>query len=224
MGALIGALYASGLSAKQLENIFSKIHLKQLIRMVDISWHQTGGLVRGDKLISFLRSKIKCKYFKELKIPLKIVATDFWGRTSKVFEKGDIIDAVRASTSIPGVFEPVVIGNRVLTDGGAVNPIPYDLIRKDCDILIAIDVFGAVPHQVGKIKPSILECIHSAYLTTQESIVRSKLAISQPDILSGISLSHIRTLDFHRLDEILKGVKDDVSRFKAKLKKVLANS
>jgi NTE family protein len=80
------------------------------------------------------------KTFEELRIPLTVVATDFWRRESVLYRSGPLLPAVAGSMAIPGLLRPVVFGERVLVDGGVVNPLPFDLLRADADIVIAIDL------------------------------------------------------------------------------------
>jgi NTE family protein len=80
--------------------------------------------------------------FEELDIPLQVVATDLWTREQVVMASGDLWPAVNASMAMPGLFSPVKLDDRVLVDGGLTNPLPYDLLWDDCDIVIAVDVLG----------------------------------------------------------------------------------
>ena len=129
----------------------------------------------------------------------------------------DLVTAIRASIAVPVVIEPLVLKGRVYTDGGTVNPLPYDLIKDDCDILVAIDVSGEkVPEEHDPV-PSMLENIFSTFQTMQASIIRSKMKNSKPDIIVQPHLPNFQLLDFYRKDEIFKGVEKDVKRFKREL-------
>ncbi|TGV63686.1 patatin-like phospholipase family protein, partial [Mesorhizobium sp. M00.F.Ca.ET.158.01.1.1] len=81
--------------------------------------------------------------FAELKIPLKVTATDYFGHKLAVFDDGDLHSALAASAAIPAVFRPVTRDGRLLIDGGIYTPVPFDLIEKDADIIIGVDVVGA---------------------------------------------------------------------------------
>jgi len=137
IGALIGAAYCSGLSAKEIEKIALTTELKDL---VDFTEPKTG-FIAGRRIEKFIRKIIKDKNFKDLKIPLSIIAADINNGEKVVFEEGDVTQAVRASISIPGIFSSVKIGKRELVDGGIVDPVPVDIL-KDAGIkrIITVDL------------------------------------------------------------------------------------
>jgi len=217
MGSVIGALYASGVSAAEIEGFYNKMTLFKVTNMIDLSLSRKGLSIRGKKIMTWLRKRIKCQDFAELEIPLKIVATDFWNRTEVVFDKGDIVDAIRASISIPGIFRPYVIGDHVYIDGGIVNPVPYDRIRDDCELLIAIDVYNYPPEDAKKAVPNTFESIFYTYDIMYNILMNKKVDISRPDIYVQTSLRGINILDFHKLNEVYDYIGDDVKRFKREL-------
>jgi NTE family protein len=201
----------------QIEELFDDMGIRKMGSMVDLSIFSNSGLLKGKKVEAFLSENLPVKNFADLPISLKIVATDFWKREEVVFDQGALLTAIRASIAIPVVLEPLVVKGRTLTDGGTVNPLPYDLIRDDCDILVAIDVSGErVPEKHDPV-PNMLENIFSTFQTMQASIIRSKMKTSKPDILVQPQLQNIQLLDFHRKDEIFKGVEKDVERFRQEL-------
>jgi len=217
IGAVVGGFYASGVSGAQMERILKTLKFSDVVETVDLSMLSNSGLVSGKGIKDFLYEHIPARTFEDLKIPLKVAATDFWERRQVVFKSGELIPAIRASMSMPAVFQPVRFGGMVLVDGGAVNPLPYDLIRKECDILIAIDVSGEKTPSEGDRVPSIFESIVSTNQIMQESIIRSKMKISKPDIYIKPDLTNIRVLEFHRYDEILNSVGQDVEGFRKEL-------
>jgi len=219
IGAIVGAFYAAGVSGAQMEEMLRTVRVAEINKMVDFSGPLASAFLKGKGVERFFHNNIPARYFKDLKIPLKIVATDFWKRTEVVFESGELVPAIRASMSIPGLFKPVKIGDTVLVDGGAVNPLPYDTIRTECDVLIAIDVSGAKTPGGRGLIPSFMESIMSTFQIMQRSIVEHKLRISQPDIYIKPELKNVRVLEFYRYAEIMRGVQDDVERFKHEVTK-----
>ena len=214
IGAIIGAFYAGGMEGKQIEGLFDDMGIRKMGSMVDLSIFSNSGLLKGKKVEEFLTENLPVSNFADLPIPLKIVATDFWKREEVVLDSGDLVTAIRASIGIPVVLEPLMVEGRTLTDGGTVNPLPYDLIRDLCDILVAIDVSGErVPDEHDPV-PTMLENIFSTFQIMQASIVRSKMKTSKPDILVQPQLQNIQLLDFYRKDEIFKGADKDVERFR----------
>ena len=224
IGAVIGALYAGGLTGRQIEEIFDGMGIRRMTGMLDFSVFSTLGVLKGKKVEDFLRGHLPVLSFEELSLDLRIVATDFWKREEVVFRSGPLIQALRASISVPVLLEPYQLGGRVLTDGSTVNPLPYDLIRSECDILAAIDVSGQkVPDDEHPV-PSMLENIFSTFQIMQASIVRGKMSSSGPDILVHPELANIQFMDFYKKGEILSGVTEDVKRFRKELREKLGQN
>jgi NTE family protein len=125
VGSVIGAAYASGISAKELEEIAALVRFKDFSRWTFSRF----GLFSNDKMSIFLRKILRCKTFEELKIPMAIAATDIITGDAVVFTKGDLLDPVRASCAYPGMFQPVRIGNQLLVDGLLAHSVPAAPLR-----------------------------------------------------------------------------------------------
>jgi NTE family protein len=222
IGAVIGGFYAAGVSGARLEQLVKEIGFRDLYKIVlDFSLLSQSAIFTGKGVEDFLSREIPARTFEEVEIPLKVVATNFWDRRPVVFESGNLITAIRASMALPAVFEPVLLNDMVLVDGGAVNPLPYDLIRQECDLTIAIDVSGVKTYAPGDSIPNMVESILSTFQIMQASIVEAKRKLSPPDIYVKPALTNIRVLDFYRYKEILAGVRDEVQGFKDTLKNIL---
>jgi NTE family protein len=222
IGAIIGALYASGRSGSEMEEILGRMGLREIKKIIDPGLFHATSLLKGKGIEEFLREHLKVRTFEKLRIPLKVVATDFWNRTQVVFDSGNLIRAIRASISLPAIFDPVKVRGSMLIDGGAVNPVPYDLLRGECDILVAVDVSGVrIPKRRDK-KPRPLESILSTFDIMQESVVAAKRSVFAPDIDCRPALINVSILEFHRADEIMAAAAEDVERFRRQLRKRLA--
>lgn len=136
-GSVVGALYASGMDAFQLqEQAFALDESK--IRDVRLF---AGGLVQGQKLQDYINQLVGNQPMEKLKLPFAAVSTDLETGQRVVFVRGNTGQAVRASSSIPGVFEPAVIGSHRYVDGGVTSPVPVDAARQlGADIVIAVDI------------------------------------------------------------------------------------
>ena len=139
MGALIGGIYASGYSIKKIEEFIKNLDFSVFKNFVDFKISKAG-LVDGKKIEEFLESVIDIKEMSKLETKFACVATDTLTGVEVIFDKGDLIKAIRASISFPGVFIPVYYEGMFLIDGGIKNPVPVDLLPKECDIKIAVDV------------------------------------------------------------------------------------
>ena len=161
------------------------------------------GFIKGEKFQRYMKSHLQISRFEELKIPLKIVATDYWKKEEVIFEKGDLIQPIKASYSLPGLFTPVKIKNRILIDGGAVNPLPFDLLMNKCDITIAIDVTAVKAQNKNEIPPTF-DSVFTTYQTMQNSIIKERLKFLRPDIYIRPEIFDVRVFDFVKADLIFK--------------------
>ena len=134
-----------------------------------------------------------------------------------IFEKGELIPAIRGSLSIPAVFEPIIFEQRVLIDGGTSNNLPFDIIRDECDILIAIDVSGTKSFPIEPKIPNWFDNMMTSFQILQSSIVEYQMKISKPDIYVKPELKDIGILEFEKINQILRSVRKDVKSFRREL-------
>lgn len=140
MGAIVGAFYAAGREPvlRELAEHMDWRRLRQFFWEISMS---RSGLTDGKKLLEETRKMLGMKEFRELKLPFRAVATDLETGGEVVLNAGNLLKALRASISIPGVFSPVWAGKRLLVDGGLVNPVPVNVARAmGAQIVIAVDV------------------------------------------------------------------------------------
>lgn len=139
IGALVGALYASGLRAGDIERAM-RLDLKRLAMLADVTWSLTG-LVKGKRVSAALKSFLGDLTFADMKIPFACVATDVISGEEVVMRTGPVITAVRASISVPGLFTPVKCQGRYLVDGGLVNMVPVSICRQmGADYVVGVNV------------------------------------------------------------------------------------
>ena len=142
MGSIIAGMYAAG-QLKEAKEWFLKVDMQLIWRMVDFNLLSTNSIVKGKRIIEELQKVVPDRPIEHLNIPCSIVASDMINTDEVVFRKGSLFEAVRASISIPLFFEPVQIGQRLLIDGGILNPLPLHLVpRTEGDILVAMDISG----------------------------------------------------------------------------------
>jgi NTE family protein len=221
IGALLGGFYAAGMSGADIEAEVENLNLADVDKIFDLSIFSGAAIFESKGVAKFLGVHLPAHTFEALQIPLQVVATDFWKRKQVVFRTGELIPAIQASISLPAVFEPVVIDDMVLLDGGAVNPLPYDLIRDDCEVLIAIDVSGEKTPPTSNPIPGMFESTMSTFQIMMASIVNTKMQITQPDIYIKPALQNIRVLEFYRYKEIMTSIAEDVQQFKKQLEALL---
>jgi NTE family protein len=139
-GSLVAALYASGKTAAELVQLADAMDESSIT-----DWAFPGrGLIRGEALARFVRQHTAGKSIEQMVLPLGIVATDLDSGAPILFQRGDPGVAVRASSAVPAVFQPVRIGTREYVDGGLVSPVPVRFARQmGADLVIAVDISAA---------------------------------------------------------------------------------
>ncbi|MCA1808646.1 MAG: patatin-like phospholipase family protein [Kiritimatiellia bacterium] len=151
MGALVGAVYAAG-RWEALRDVACGLDWRQMISyFIELSFPRSG-LIDGAKVEAFVREHVNFAAMEELDLPFRAVATDIVSGNEFVFERGDVVTAVRASIAVPGMFTPVAMDGRVLVDGGLVNPVPVSVARAmGADFVVAVDVNGYhTPQAMGE--------------------------------------------------------------------------
>lgn len=229
-GAAIGAIYAQGKDASLIKNLALKLlDWRRLVSLADFGFSRTG-FVRGRKVGELLKSIMGGNIsFSDLKIQLACVATDIIRCEEVVINEGSVIDGVRASFSIPGIFAVAKWRGRYLVDGGLINPVPVSVVRSmGADFVIAVNVLPDISErrfQMGKEgivtfkKPNIFSVVMQSMQMAQCVLVRS--CLEGADIVITPRVAHIGVGDFRRHQEcILQGelaAKDSVVEIRRQL-------
>jgi len=228
-GAAIGAIYAQGKDASLIKNLATGFNWRKLFSLVDFVFPRNG-LIQGKRIADLLQlvmgGKIK---FTDLKIQLACVATDLSRCEEVVIDEGSVIDAVRASISIPGIFTVFKHKGRYLIDGSLVNPVPVNVLKnKGIDFVIAVNVIPDLRerhNQAGKQdivafkKPNIFSVImqstHIAQCVLLRSCLQGAEVVIQPQV------AHIGVADFRQASECITqgrlAAKDPVLEIKRRL-------
>lgn len=197
IGAIVGALYASGVSSKMMEGLAKNLDMKMYY---DIGMPRLG-FIKGEKIEELIRILTKSKTFDELEIPLGITAVDLKSNQSVIINEGLVHRAVRASISIPGIFVPVIDGERVLVDGGLLERLPTGPLRKmGADIIIGVDVGFRGQHGDAS---NILGIILQSFEVMELAIVNNSL--NHEDIYIFPELTDINPLFFDRVGDCIEG-------------------
>ncbi len=222
IGAILGAGYASGLSGLEIRDAVMALFSNRS-KTVQLLWQMRGRRVLPrmswtdvDPLLvleTFVGDLIP-QDFDTLKIPLTVVATDFYGWSEQAFTSGNLRQAVASSIAIPVLFSPVRVGGRIMVDGGFVNPLPFDHLPAD-SICIAVDVTGgpkAPPVETPGDEPpmpAMKEMIFGSTQLLMQSIVSEKLKTRRPTILFRPQIEEFGVLDFLKANEILEAAERD---------------
>lgn len=192
MGAVIGALYAAGLDLKMLIGIAKHLRLKNII---DPTFPRRG-LLLGQKVTGLLHLFLRDLTFDQLKVPLAVVATDLSRGTEVVFREGHVVEALRASIAVPGIFTPVYRGNQVLVDGGLVNRVPVSTVRKmGAEVVIAVKIgLPAAQKRLQNVADIILQSFDVMQLQIMACKGQHADIIIEPDVVD-FSPARLRNVD-----------------------------
>ena len=152
MGAVIGGIYAAG-KLPEFTNWLSDLDYWDVFNLLDFSI-SSKGFIKGEKVFKQTEPFIPKVNIEDLDIPFIAVAADIVNKKQVVYDSGDLKSAIRASVSIPTLLHPIKTNSSIIVDGGVVNPIPADLVkRQPGDKLVVVDVNANVPY----VKPIVKE-------------------------------------------------------------------
>ena len=202
MGAMVGAMYASGKLEECKEWLYSW-DKRKMWELADLILSRDG-LVKGDRFIKELKQIIPVMNIEDLPIPYVAMATDIVCDQEVRFDSGNLYDAIRATISIPMLFRPLRKDGMVLIDGGILNPLPLNQVhRTEGDILIAVDVNA--PIDCGKKKKmSPYNLLTESSRMMMQQITRYQIERCQPDILIQMSGNAYDMLEFHHAASIVE--------------------
>jgi len=197
VGSVIGAAYASGISAKELEEIASLVRFKDFSRWTVSRF----GIFNNDKMAVLLRKVLRCKTFEELRIPLAVAATDVVTGDAVVFTSGELIDPVRASCAYPGMFLPVNINGRLLVDGLLAHSVPTVPLREmGADRVIGVNLSASWVKNQGP--RHVFDVIGQCFSIAQERMCG--VWKSAADLVLEPAIGEFSYDDFVRAPELIK--------------------
>ena len=229
MGALIGGVYATG-TLEKFREWMKTVDRKKMLELTDFSL-SLNHLVKGKRIIEAIMEFVPDVAIEDLPIPYCAVATDLIAGKEVVFNKGSLFEAIRASISLPSFYEPVQRDGMILIDGGVINPIPLNRVKRNAgDILVGVDVSGhdyksqweeerrltemqksdrsLKARILDKLIPDNLDFNHytllsrtSSLMIRQNSILMTKLM--KPDMLVDIQMSRYGSFDYDKSEKII---------------------
>ena len=213
MGAILGACYASGMTGADIRAFVRDLlssrmtTLSRLFPGNPLSWssifaRDNSAALAPEALMSVVLPDIVPETFAELLIPMRIVTADFYREDQFVIDAGPLHKAIGASSALPVFLSPVQWDDRVLIDGGFVNPTPFDILDDQPGYIVAVDVTGNGSQGGGEIPGALDTWIGSSQIALH-SLVNERLKRIRPDLLIRPPVSDIASMDFHRVDEVL---------------------
>ena len=229
MGALIGGVYAAG-KLNEFREWMKTIDRKKMLALIDFSL-SLNHFVKGTRIIEAIMEFVPDVNIEDLPIPYCAVATDLKSGREVMFRKGSLFKAIRASISLPSFYEPVKRNDMILIDGGIINPLPLNRVkRQNGDMLVGVDVSGhdykaqwdelqrltAIQKSDKSLKAKILDMLipdniefnyytvlsrASSLMIRQNSILMTRLM--NPDILIDIQMNRYGTFDFDKSEKLI---------------------
>jgi NTE family protein len=226
IGAIVGAAYAAGLSGRELREhaaltfrdrarVISRLLEARIGKFTDLM-RGLGNpvLIDGERLLDLFWPEQVPDRFEELAMPFAALAADYHLHAEVLIDTGPLTPAVAASLAIPGLVKPVLIEGRVLIDGGAINPLPYDRLLAPGRIVMAVDTSAPATVSDSRI-PEPLEAMVGVSQILTRTIVQRMLERQPPDILIRAGVDGVGGLDFFKGPAIFAAaepVKDEVKR------------
>jgi NTE family protein len=232
IGAALGAAYAAGMPAKAIRRsvidvahrrsqTIAKLMRARAATLAELFSTSLANpmLLDAEKLAAAFLPPTVPEDFAALEIPLTVIAADLYGRSEVVFTEGPLRTAIAASMAIPGLLRPLEVDGRVLIDGGAVNPLPFEHLRGKADVVIAVDCTVG-PSEVRGV-PQPLECLLATFQIMGHVIVQEKLKHGAPDLTLRQDMRLFRLLDFFQASSILRVAEAKKAEIREKIEAVL---
>jgi NTE family protein len=189
-GSLVAAIYASGKTGTQLQQVAETM---EEATMADWTLPLfSRGMLKGEALARYVNTQVRFKAIEDMLLPLGIVATDLNSGLSVIFQRGNTGTAVRASSAVPAVFQPVQIAGREYVDGGLVSPVPVRAARSmGAELVIAIDISSAPE---GNLAGGTMEILLQTFAIMGKSI--NTFELKDADVVVRPALQGVSSADF----------------------------
>jgi len=189
IGSLIGAAYVEG-KLTELEDWMRVLTKRQVFRLMDFT-NPKFGLLKGVRVFESLKEIFPDKDIEDMRIPFRAVATDLKNEREMIFDRGSVYQAIRASIAIPGVFTSIESDEWNLVDGGVLNPLPINYVkRKRRNIIIAVNLDGKPDAKYGPLpfesKMNSIGLLQEAYLMMRRRLSKLSVELYKPDYLIDI--------------------------------------
>lgn len=221
IGAVVAAMYAAGMTGQNMIDFMQEVNFPGARKPINVNKVKDAkyGILDGLGLEEYYQMVVPVKVFDRLYFPVKIVAANYLTGEQVAFETGDVGPAVRAAVAIPGIFSPHEKDGMVLFDGSCVNPVPFDTIREECDVLAAID--PQVNESAEAYSPFVFPAIMNAAAATKKALVVEKQRSCEVDLFERVAVEEFNMFDFAMFEDIIASVEERAGAFALKLKDLL---
>jgi NTE family protein len=227
IGALIGAYYAAFKNVEKMEKIALSSNWRTTFYLLDPAWR--GGLIKGTKIEKLIKSWLNHKKFTNLKVPLSVIATDLYTGNEINITRGDLIKAVRASLSVPPIFQPLAQNGMLLADGGLSNPLPDNIVKNmGADIVITVNLDSGkfTAHNIAKFKNNTITKISIRALNIlrhhlAESGMKSTDVAIEPDVIEIGLVGWNKFFDNRQVGQLIRAGEDATMAVMPKIKRLI---
>ncbi len=223
VGGVIAAMYAAGMTSEDMISFLENVSFPGEKRPINIKKIKDAkyGILDGIGLEEYFQMIMPVKVFDRLYFKLKIVAANYSSGEQIIFSDGNVGPAVRAGVSVPGIFSPYEKEETFYIDGSCVNPVPFDIIRNDCDVLVAFDPYINQAIDENGFSLNVFPAFMSAFEASKKSLVNEKKIACKPDIFERINIENITMFDFALYEQILASFEEKTEVFKNTLSNLL---
>lgn len=226
IGSVIAAMYASGMKSAEMISFLDDVNFPGAKRPINENKVKDAkyGILDDMGLEEYFQIVVPVKVFERLYFPLKIVAADYVDGSAIVFSDGDVGRAVRAGVSIPGIFSPHETEETFYIDGSCVNPVPFDIIRDDCDVLAAIDPqveYIMDEEEKMELSLNVFPAFRGTLNAAKKALLAEKIKSCNIEVYEKVPVNIINTYDFVQYHEILESLTERIEEFKTKIEKAI---
>lgn len=211
IGSIVGACVAAGM-LDELEEIAREITLKEMLSLGEFGFRQ-GGLIGAGKIERRLRDHFGMLTIEAMQKPFAAIAADLYSGERVVFDEGDVVTALRASSAVPGVLPPVETNRMMLADGGMVDPIPVTAARDlGGDFIIAVDLQGDYEGRSQRLgfgpgrkngRGAAIKTARAGWSLALQALSRARLELDRPDHVITPQIGHIDMVDFTKAHDLI---------------------
>ena len=189
IGSLIGAAYVEG-KLDDLEEWMRSFTRRQVFKLMDFNNFKFG-LLKGQRVFESLKDIFPDKPIEDMRLPFRAIATDMLNEKEMVFEKGSVYKAIRASIAIPAVFTSIESDDCNLVDGGVLNPLPINYVRrKRRNIIVAVNLDGKPDKDYGPVVPgkglNALSMLQESYFLMRRRLTQLSVELYKPDYVINV--------------------------------------
>ncbi len=222
MGALVGGYYAATKDINRLETLIRNIRKKDVFSLWDIIKKKDGALFKGESIAEILKKELADTKVEDCQIPFTAVTTNVKNGDEVLLDNGSLVDAIKASIAIPLIFSPVEVGDKLLMDGGLVNPVPADVVKKmGAECVIAVDVSSRwleAPEEMASVKD--IYSVITQTLSVLEYQLAKNILKKSADVVIKPPIFHYHWFEFGSSPEIIKIGEEEARLYLKEIRKI----